>query len=231
MAARPGEVLRSLVFYAVFYGGTVFYILTAFVAIVFGKDAFRRVADGWTAFHRGCVRLVLGIKVEVQGNIPQGDALVALKHESFFEAIDLSHLLRFPAIFAKAELLRIPLWGWLASAYGVIPVERSQGAKALRAMLAAAKASQAEGRLLAIFPEGTRVPHGARAPLQSGFAAVYKLLGQPVVPIAVDSGPLYHRWWKRKGTITIRVGEPIPPGLPRREIEARVKQAINVLND
>jgi 1-acyl-sn-glycerol-3-phosphate acyltransferase len=74
------------------------------------------------------------------------------------------------------------------------------------------------------------VPHGREAPLQSGFAGLYKLLGLPVVPIAVDSGPLYHRRWKRAGTITFRVGETIPPGLPREEIEARVLAAINVLN-
>ncbi len=84
--------------------------------------------------------------------------------------------------------------------------------------------------MLVIFPEGTRVPHGSAPKLQSGFAALYKALGLPVVPVAVDSGPLYHRRWKRPGTITIAAGEPIPPGLPRAEIEARVHEAINVLN-
>jgi 1-acyl-sn-glycerol-3-phosphate acyltransferase len=74
------------------------------------------------------------------------------------------------------------------------------------------------------------VPHGERAPLRSGFAGLYKLLGLPVVPVAVDSGPLYHRLWKRRGTITVRFGEIIPPGLPREEVEARVHAAINALN-
>ena len=57
------------------------------------------------------------------------------------------------------------------------------------------------GGNILIFPEGTRIRHGRAAPLQSGFAGVYKLLGLPVVGIAVDAGPLYHRWWKRPGTI------------------------------
>jgi 1-acyl-sn-glycerol-3-phosphate acyltransferase len=52
-----------------------------------------------------------------------------------------------------------------------------------------------------------------------------------VVPIAVDSGPLYHRRWKRPGTVTFRVGETIPAGLPRNEIETRVLTAINALNN
>ena len=81
-----------------------------------------------------------------------------------------------------------------------------------------------------IFPEGTRVPHGERRPLQSGFAGLYKMLGLPVVPVAVDSGPIYHRRLKRSGRITYRFGEPIPPGLPRAEVEERVREAINALN-
>jgi 1-acyl-sn-glycerol-3-phosphate acyltransferase len=156
--------------------------------------------------------------------------LVAMKHESFFEAIDLPNVLGRPAIIAKAELLRIPLWGRAAAAYGVVPVQRDQGAKALRAMLVAARSLVGEGRPLAIFPEGTRIEHGTTRSLQSGFAGLYKLLGLPVVPIAVDSGPCYHRRWKRRGTITIRIGEAIPPGLARNDIESRVFAAINVLN-
>ena len=153
-----------------------------------------------------------------------------MKHESMFEAVDMPTLLPFPAIFAKVELLRLPAWGKAAARYGLVPVERDRGAKALRAMLAAARQLSSENRPLAIFPEGTRVPHGTRPPLQAGFAGLYKMLGTPVVPVAVDSGPLMRGFWKKRGTITYRFGEPIPAGLPREEIEARVHAAINALN-
>ena len=53
-----------------------------------------------------------------------GAVIVAGKHESMFEAIDLPALLRLPVPFAKAELLRIPLWGRVGRLYGVVPVER-----------------------------------------------------------------------------------------------------------
>ena len=222
--------LRNAAFYVAFYGGTLLYVLAALAALIIGRDALIGVATNWSTYHRLCVARLLGIRVVVEGRLPDQNAMVALKHESFFEAIDLPNLLGRPAIIAKAELLRIPLWGRVGRAYGLVGVERDQGAKALRAMLTEAKRLVDEGRPLAIFPEGTRVPHGRVAPLQSGFVGLYKLLGLPVVPIAVDSGPLYHRRWKRPGIITFRVGETIPGGLSRDEIEARVQNAINRLN-
>jgi 1-acyl-sn-glycerol-3-phosphate acyltransferase len=156
--------------------------------------------------------------------------LIAVKHEAFFEAIDTPRLFAFPAVFAKQELFRIPGWGHSALVYGLIPVAREDGAKTLRQMLATAKERVEAGRPLVIFPEGTRVAHGACPPLQAGFAGLYKLLRLPVVPIAVDSGATYHHVVKRPGRITYKIGEKIPAGLPREEIEARVHAAINALN-
>lgn len=227
---RPRDVVRSLLFYTVFYGGTIAYVLAAVVMLMLNQRAFTHVVQGWSAYHRFCARWLLGIRVKIEGELPRSHALVAMKHESFFEAIDAPNLLEFPAVIAKAELLRIPFWGHAAAAYGLIGVERDQGAKALRAMLTEARRRIKAGRVLAIFPEGTRVPHGEVAPLGAGFAGLYKLLGLPVVPVATDSGPLYHRRWKQAGLITVRAGEPIPAGLPREEMEARVLAAINALN-
>ena len=223
-------VVRSLAFYAAFYGGSLVLVVWALVQVIFAPGRVWLVAQAWSQFHRACLRRMVGIEVAVTGQLPPGPALVACKHESFFEAIDSLALVRNPAVFAKAELVRIPLWGRVARAHGLIPVSRDQGARALRAMVAAARQATAQGRHLVIFPEGTRVPHGQRAKLQAGFAGLYKLLDLPVVPVALASGTLYHRTWKRPGTIAIVIGEPIPAGLPREEIEARVEAAINVLN-
>lgn len=223
-------LLRSLAFCLVFYGGTVVYVLASILALPLGGRAFRKVPDAWSAFHRGCVHHILGIEVVIEGALPDGAFLCAIKHESFFEALDLPTLLPQPVVFAKEELFRIPLWGWAARSYGGVPVARGEGARALRFMLAEAKRLAASGRPLAIFPEGTRVHHGTMPPLRSGFAGLYKLLGLPVVPVAVNSGAAYAGFVKRRGTITYRVGAEIPPGLPREEIESRVHAAINALN-
>ena len=219
-------LVRSVAFYIVFYAGSVFCVLAALIASWFGPGSLMRLCDFWSHFHRACVRYLLGIRVRVEGDLPESGAIVALRHESFFEAIDLPTLLRRPAVFAKMELMRIPVWGRLGATYGLIGVERDQGARALRKMISAARHYQHKGRVLAIFPEGTRVPHGEAAPIQSGFSGLYKVLGLPVVPVAVDSGPLYHRWIKRSGTVTYRVGETIPTGLARAEVEARLAAAI-----
>lgn len=224
------RILRNLAYYLAFYGGSVVIVL-ACVAMLFGSRAqFRATVDSWSLWQRFCARHLLGITVRVEGALPPGPVLVVFKHESFFEAIDLAQVLPYPGVFAKAELMRIPLWGLAGRRYGLVSVERDQGAKALRHMIAAARELSGQGRPLALFPEGTRVPHGESPPLKSGFAGIYKLLGLPVVAVAVDSGRLYHRWWKLPGVITYRFSDPIPPGLPRDEAEARAHAAINALN-
>lgn len=222
--------LRSLAFYVLFYGGSVVLVIASVVAVLARPQWLRGIVGRWGGWHLWCTEKLLGIEVVLDGELPQGPVLIAVKHEAFFEAIDTPRLFTFPAVFAKQELFRIPGWGYSALTYGLIPVAREEGAKTLRQMLALAKQRVEQGRPLVIFPEGTRVAHGTQPPLQAGFAGLYKLLKLPVVPIAVDSGATYHHVIKRRGRITYKVGETIPAGLPREEVEARVHAAINVLN-
>lgn len=222
--------LRNLAFYPAFYLGSVFFVLGAMIAGYLSPRRVRWFCEAWSRWHTFCCVKLLGITIRITGTRPTQQAFYAIRHESFFEAISLPWLFEFPAVFAKAELSQIPGWGHASRAWGNIEVARDQGAKALRQMLREIRPAVASGRPVVIFPEGGRVPHGNAPPLQSGFAALYKLLALPVVPVAVDSGPVYHRKWKRPGTITLHFGEMIEPGLPREEIEARVHQAINSLN-
>lgn len=226
-----GNALRSIAFYLFFYTCSILMGLTVpFFIWLGGRNGAIWICTRWSNMHRWGVVHIIGIKVVIEGTVPSGPVFVALKHESMFEAIDLPTLLPFPAVFAKVELLKVPFWGKAGGMYGLVPVERDQGAKALRAMVSAARSLSQENRPLAIFPEGTRVRHGRKPALQAGFAGLYKMIGLPVVPVAVDTGPLLHGRWKRRGTVTYRFGETIPAGLPREEIEARVHSAINALN-
>ena len=223
-------LLRNIAFYVAFYIGSILITSSALACYPFSLDAFRRRVRDWPSWQRKCLKWFLGIDIVLEGAPGDQPVLYAIKHESFFEAIDAPRLLDCPSVFAKKELFAIPLWGRAAAAYGLVPVARDEGAKALMNMIRSARALSAEGRPLVIFPEGTRVPHGEIRALQAGFAGLYKMLGMPVVPVAVDSGPPYHRKLKRRRTITYRFGAEIEPGLPRAEIEERVLAAINVLN-
>ncbi len=225
--------IRSLAYAVIFYLGSVPIVIAAAIAPMFGDRALFFMPRIWAAFHYWCVRHLLGIKVIVEGVLPQDAVIVAFKHEAMLETIEILRLFDRPAVVFKAELLKIPLWGSAALAHGVIPVARETGATALRRMLKAGKAAIALGRPVIIFPEGTRVPHGERALLRPGLAGLYKSLGVPIIPVAVDSGRLWQRrrFIKRPGVVRMRVGAPIPPGLPREDVEDRVRRAINVLND
>lgn len=224
------NAVRSLLFAIAFYGGSVVYVLICFLSLPCGRGAVRAIADNWARFHSLCVRYLLGIRTRIEGQVPVQPVLVAAKHQSMFETLELVTLLDTPAVVMKRELGEIPLWGRLAKTYGIITVDRAGGARALRTLLRQAEEAIGEGRPIVIFPEGTRVPPGERPELQPGFAGLYRALNLPVIPLALDSGHVWpRRGAKRPGIITLRFGEPIPAGLPRKEIEARVHAAINVL--
>ena len=222
-------VLRSTIYALVFYPATFGFVAGCFAASFIGSKQLRSVVHAWTDFHHAFVRL-LGTRVAVEGAIPPGAFLIAVKHQSMFETLEMMRIARTPIVVLKRELSRLPGFGWATRSYGVIPVDREAGAKALREMLTAGKEAVASGRPILIYPEGTRVRPGESPPLQAGFAGLYKALGLPVVTVALDSG----RLWGRNlptgaGTVHIVIGDPIPAGLKRDEIEARVHAAINVL--
>lgn len=224
-------LLRSILFALVFYLGSIVMVVAAIGAVPFGQEAIVRASRRWALWHRWCARVLLGIRTRVIGTLPQRDALVVFKHEAMYETIETLALFERPAVVMKSELMAIPGWAFVARRHGVIPVEREAGARALRQMLAAARAAREAHRPVIIFPEGTRVPHGEAPPLRAGFAGLYKALNLPIVPVALDSGKIWPRGFLRyPGVVTMQVGETIPPGLPREEVEARVHAAINALN-
>ena len=222
--------LRSLIYAAIFYPLTVVWVLVGVVAAAFGSAAARAVAHSWTRMHHLLAQAIVGIGTRVEGQLPAGPVLIAVKHQSMYETLEIVRIADTPTIVIKRELLRIPLFGWLVRRYGAISVDRAAGAKALRAMMEQGKAAIAAGRPIIIYPEGTRVKVGETPPLRSGFAGLYRALGLPVVPVAVDSGRVWGKNLPRRtGTVRFLIGETIPAGLKRDEIEARVHAAINAL--
>jgi 1-acyl-sn-glycerol-3-phosphate acyltransferase len=225
-------IFRTTLFQIVFYATSVILVPVVALMALVSRDGVLLGAHLWAMWHRLCARVLLGIRVRIEGDIPRGSYLFTLKHESGFEAVETLALFHRPAVIFKKELMRIPVWGWAARRHGVIPIDRDSGGAAVRQMLTAGKAAIADNRPIILFPEGSRMPHGQSPPLGAGMAGLYRLLGLPIIPIACDSGKLIKRgvYAKRSGVITFRVGETIPPGLSREEVEVRVHAAINALN-
>jgi len=225
------QFLRSLLYALIFYPATLLYVIAGLTLGLFATRPMRAVVHGWADLHEWLSVNLLGVRLRLDGDIPDGPCLIAVKHQSMYETIQMLRVIRTPVVVLKQQLASIPLFGWMTRRYGVIPVDREAGPKALRTLLTAARRALADRRPVVIFPEGTRVAPGERPELRSGFAGLYRALNLPVVPIAVDSGRLWGRGLlKRPGVVTFKIGETIPPGLKRDEIEARIHAAINALN-
>ena len=74
------QLLRSLAYALIFYPATALFVIAGIVTTIFGQDATRALVRSWTDFHDGLARVVLGISAELQGDIPKGAVLIAVKH-------------------------------------------------------------------------------------------------------------------------------------------------------
>lgn len=230
--------LRTTAFTLYFVIGTGVASLIALPVILFGERATRLAVRLWAHAMLGGLRVLCGVSYRVEGRefVPRGGAVVAANHQSMWETIALFAILERPVVVLKEELLKIPVYGWWAKRTGNIPIDRAAGARAARALMRAARAQVEEGRQIVVFPEGTRVPFGDRAPLQPGVAGVYAASGAPCTVAVHDSGarwlhPGHFTSRKVPGVITIRFFPPIEPGLDRkafmRALETTFAEGVN----
>ena len=222
--------LRSLCFNAGWYAGSVVIALVGSPILLLPRRAVVAWATFWIDFILWWLRVTCRLTYRVVGleNLPHGPVILACKHQSSWETLAFTKLFPDTATVLKRELLFIPIVGWAMARAGNIAVARGDGAQALRGLVRQAKATIAEGRSILIFPEGTRVAVGVEKPYQVGVAALYRQLGVPVVPIALNSGLFWGRrkFVKRPGLITVQVLEPIPPGLKREAFMATLRESI-----
>ena len=223
--------IRSIVFTIVIALGAVLFTIVFLPAAFAGERVVIRIIRWWACFALAAMALIAGVTYRVEGrdNIPEGGALVVSNHQSLWETIALNLLFSHPIVILKKELLRIPIYGWWVKRAGNIAIDRNGGAKELRRMREETAARTAAGAQVIVFPEGTRVEPGKTSPYQPGVAGIYLAANAPCVPVAHDSG----RFWRKlggaldPGEITMRILEPIPPGLDRREFQRVIEQRIN----
>ena len=86
-------VVRSALFALAFYGWTVAAVLLAFPISLLGTHAVRRWTHVWCRGYRFFSRTLLGIRSRVEGGAPAGSTLVAVKHQSMFETMEMVRFL------------------------------------------------------------------------------------------------------------------------------------------
>jgi 1-acyl-sn-glycerol-3-phosphate acyltransferase len=222
--------LRSLAFNVGWYLGTAVLAIVGVPLLLAPRRWVVAWARLWIVFVLWWLRLTCGLTHRVIGreNLPARPAIFASKHQSSWETLSFTLLFDDIAIVLKRELLFIPVVGWAMARAGNIAVARGDGASALRGLVKQAKAAIAGGQSIVIFPEGTRVAPGDHRPYQVGIAALYRQLGVPVVPMALNSGLFWGRrkWIKRPGVLTLEILPPIPPGLSREAFMKTLQEKI-----
>src|SRR4051812_37740307 len=144
-------LLRSLLYAAIFYPVTVLWVLSGIIVLPLGRRPTLAVVLSWVRVHYRIAENILGLRSRIVGSFPTVPCLIAVKHESMYETLEMLRLSNLAVVVIKRELADMPFFGRLTRRYGVIPVERSAGAKALREMVAAGKEAVAAGRGVIIF--------------------------------------------------------------------------------
>ncbi|MBL8544684.1 MAG: 1-acyl-sn-glycerol-3-phosphate acyltransferase [Hyphomonadaceae bacterium] len=224
------KALRSILFVIWLYGSMAVIGLVLWPFVLMDERHVWTALRSWGRAINWGLRWIVGARVSFEGleNVPQGGALIAMKHQSMLDTVAPALILSRPVFIYKAELAGTPVMGSYLKR-NQIAVDRGGHAKALKSIVRGARDAVAKGRQVLIFPEGTRQALDAPPDYKPGIAAMYKDLNIPVTPIACNTGLI----WKPKGImrspghVTIKVLPPIPAGLPRdefmRELEHRIE--------
>jgi 1-acyl-sn-glycerol-3-phosphate acyltransferase len=178
--------------------------------------------------------VVFDLKVYGVRNIPRsGGVLIVSNHQSLLDPPLLGARLPRPMSYmAKSELFRNEAFAWLIRRLGAFPVK--QGAGDVGAIKETVNRLQ-EGRVLNIFPEGSRTESGEVLPMQPGVGLVVRRAGVPIVPAAICGS--YEAWPKgsrsfRRHPIRIVYGPPIDvSGMKADAVVKLIDRSIRTLFD
>jgi 1-acyl-sn-glycerol-3-phosphate acyltransferase len=157
-------------------------------------------------------------KVEGLENIPRsGPAILASNHLAVMDSFYLPLVVRRRITFlAKAEYFTgTGLKGWLSrwffTSVGQVPIDRNDSDSA-QAALRTAERLLGEGKLLGMYPEGTRSPDGRLYKGKTGMGRLALQTGVPVIPVAMIGTNVVNppgTTMLRFGRVTVRFGKPM----------------------
>jgi len=220
--------IRSLSFHIAFYGGTIAIAILA-IPLLFAPAAIgRALGRFWGVYALGCLRIA-GISIIVKGDRRLGEQVIyAATHQSTYETMILYHILAAPWVVLKKELLNLPIIGRFMKKTGAIALDRSARLSALKRLREMLGDRINSGRSFLIFPQGTRVDFGKKAPYKVGVFALYDDANLPVVPIALDTGRYlpHGKLLTKPGQVQVSFLSPIAPGLERKAFMNKLETAI-----
>jgi 1-acyl-sn-glycerol-3-phosphate acyltransferase len=174
------------------------------------------------------LRVLCRIRIEVRGEVPEGDIIVVSKHQSFLDVI--VHMMLLPRVnfIMKRELLYAPILGFYAKRLGVAPVRRGDKAKAMKKMVAHVEGGNGPPAQLIIYPQGTRVPPGQHKPYKVGAGVLYEKFGKPCIPAATNAGVFWPKrgFYRKPGTVVMHYMPAIPPGLTLKQFMRQMEDTI-----
>lgn len=221
--------IKSGLFNVLFILWTAFVLIFLAFFIFLPVKIFRRMVSKWSNGIFFLLRLV-DIKLEIRGreNIPDKPVLYVTKHQSAWDTMFFLWFHPSNVYVMKKELLRIPLWGWYMRKCGHVVIDRDGGASAMRSMITLTKKFLDDGRSVVIFPEGTRGEVGKTLKYHPGVAALYKNIGMPVIPVALNSGLYWPRrqFLKTPGKVIIEFLPQIEENLDRKTFMVEIEKAI-----
>ena len=195
---------------------------------MFSKRGAYWACKTYAAWAMWSARWLIGLRCEVRGTVPDGEVLVAAKHQSFLDILMIFHALPRAKFIMKREVLWTPVIGQYAKRMGMIAVNRGKRGQAITKMMADVNAGRVEPGQLVIYSQGTRVAPGLSAPYKVGTAVLYDQMGQVCVPVATNAGHFWPRrgLYRKPGLAVVEFLEPIEPGLDKRSFMARLEEEV-----
>lgn len=206
--------LRALSFYTGITAAMLIYTPVSLLILPLPYRLRYRIVTQWTHFSLWWLKVTCAIDFAVSGreHIPDEAAIVMCKHQSAWETMAVQLIFNVPQVFIlKRELLWIPLFGWGLASLRPIAIDRRNGFRASRQIVAQGKARLSDGTWVIVFPEGTRLPPGHSGRYLPGAGMLAEASGSPVVPMAHNAGYFWPKngFTKRPGTIQVVIGPPI----------------------
>lgn len=223
----------SLIFIVQMYLAMVVLALVYIIPAMISRDGALAGIHTYCRWVRFSARILCGLRSEVRGEVPQGEVMIASKHQSFFDIILICSVTPRPRFVMKKELKWAPIVGWFALRIGCVPVDRGKKGRAIAEMKQAVANNPAGPGQLIIYPQGTRVAPEAVMPYKVGAGLLYQQLRQPCVPAATNVGVFWprHGVLRKPGLAVVEFLPVIAPGLGVGEFMAELERVVERNSD